>query len=170
MLNTQEVCIKYYYLGTSEELKQRIWGKVCPWKVPKGPAWLHCLAFCPFNSLRPISGKEIIRCEQEPLKDMDFQAAATGTTVFVKSPHIPEVTVTQFLCSKAAQIQRWSTLATHVRAHDWIQSPVQQTFIECLLFSRIIEDSKDNQAYSQKCGGNYWWYSISPWTEDPRGL
>ena len=27
MLNTQEVCIKYYYLGTSEELKQRAWGR-----------------------------------------------------------------------------------------------------------------------------------------------
>ena len=31
---TQEMCIKYYYLGTSEELKQRIWGEVCPRKVP----------------------------------------------------------------------------------------------------------------------------------------
>ena len=33
---TQEMCLKYYYLGTSEELKQRIWGRGLSQEGPIG--------------------------------------------------------------------------------------------------------------------------------------
>ena len=51
---TQEICMKYYYLGTSG----RNWGKACSnKKAPRGPAWL--VSWCKYETGQKAVGLQV---------------------------------------------------------------------------------------------------------------